>query len=132
MPARSFPVLYVEDPERSSAFYRALGFDPVYRFPDSGVPDYVALARGEDRIGLTRSGAIDELAHGLGAPPSAEIFIYVDDLEAAVSVAREAGAAWIEREPQLMPWGERIAYLRDPDQHRVVLAATPVEPAAGS
>ena len=37
-----------------------------------------------------------------------------DDVEAAVVRAREAGAA-VVKEPVVKPWGQTVAYVRDPD-----------------
>ena len=42
----SFPILYVDDVPAAVRFYRdLLGFEEIYRFPDSGEPGYVWGAR---------------------------------------------------------------------------------------
>lgn len=122
MTSRSFPILYVARTERSLAFYEALGFHAVYRFPPDGEADYLALERGGDRLGITRAEALGTPAGvARGTEPAGELFVYVDDLAAALDrVGRVDGVT--ERPPQAMPWGETIAHVRDPDGHRVVLA----------
>jgi lactoylglutathione lyase len=48
----------------------------------------------------------------------------VDDVDAAVERAQGDGAP-VLREPQDMPWGERIAHVSDPDGNPVALAQAP-------
>lgn len=57
-----------------------------------------------------------------------EMFIYVDDVDSAVDDLRASGAA-VLREPADMPWGERVAYVTDPDGNPVALATSPQQPA---
>ena len=52
--------------------------------------------------------------------PRHELFVYVDDVDARLRGLHEAGVE-VLREPADMLWGERIAYLRDP-QGNVTLA----------
>ena len=50
----SFPIVYVDDVPASVRFYRdLLGFEEIYRFPDSGEPGYVALRLDDGKIGLS-------------------------------------------------------------------------------
>ncbi len=49
------------------------------------------------------------------------MFVYVDDVDA--TLARLRGHAPVLREAADMPWGERIAYLADPDDNPVAIAA---------
>ena len=49
------------------------------------------------------------------------MFVYVDDVDDAVEGLRATGAA-VLREPADMPWGERVAYVSDPDGNPVALA----------
>ena len=58
----------------------------------------------------------------LGPSPRFELFVYVDDVDSAVEELQEAGVV-VLREPEEMPWGERLAYVADPDGNPVVLAA---------
>ncbi|WP_456513951.1 VOC family protein [Agrococcus sp. UYP33] len=49
-----------------------------------------------------------------GPPVGAALWIYVDDVDRSHRAALEAGATSVA-EPELMPWGERVAQVRDPD-----------------
>jgi lactoylglutathione lyase len=49
-----------------------------------------------------------------------EMFIYVDDVDAAIEAL--GGYSIVLREPADMPWGERVAYVSDPDDNPVALA----------
>ena len=49
-----------------------------------------------------------------------EMFIYVDDVDAAIEEL--GGYSIVLREPADMPWGERVAYVSDPDDNPVALA----------
>jgi lactoylglutathione lyase len=54
--------------------------------------------------------------------PRFELFVYVDDVDVLVEDLRGAGTA-VLREPAVMPWGERIGFVTDPDGNPVALAA---------
>ena len=66
-----------------------------------------------DRAAMAR--ALDTGVEELGSSPGAvELAFEVDDVDAAWEGALQAGAqGW--RPPVDRPWGERTAYLRDPD-----------------
>jgi len=54
------------------------------------------------------------------------MFVYVENVDAAVDELRQRQAA-ILRDAMDMPWGERVAYVTDPDGNPVALA-TPLNP----
>jgi lactoylglutathione lyase len=62
------------------------------------------------------------LGTGLGSGPRYELFVFVDDVDAAFHRARAAGVE-VRHEPETMPWGERIAYVADPEGNPVAFAA---------
>ena len=82
------------------------------------------LRLGESDIGLGR--LTDAPLHGRPQRPAAghriELCVYVDDVDAAVAAVRSAGAT-IVAEPADQPWGERVAYVEDPDGNLVMLTA---------
>ncbi|TDO55341.1 lactoylglutathione lyase [Kribbella sp. VKM Ac-2571] len=122
---KAFPVLYVADVRRSVAFYTLLGYEPTYQFPLEGDPHYVGLERGESSLGLSDANWPEaQLGITVGTAPRFELFVYVDDVEAEVERFRAAGHPVLQ-EPATMPWGERQAYLADPEGNPVALA-TPV------
>ena len=123
MPGRAFPVVYARDVARSVAFYERLGFDVHFRLPEEGEAGYVGLRRGDSEVGVVTVASPRQLL-GLapGGEPSFELFVYVDDVDAAVEHLRRADVQ-VLREPEDMFWGERLAYVADPDGNPVALAA---------
>jgi catechol 2,3-dioxygenase-like lactoylglutathione lyase family enzyme len=111
-----FPILHVEDVERSARFYaESFGFEEEFRFPDDGPPEFVFLKMGATGIGIA----------GKGEPPvpdwpgdrqtgSFQLCIYADDTEAAVERLRGAGVEQLTA-ARAMPWGEQLAFFADPD-----------------
>ncbi|WUJ69205.1 VOC family protein [Kribbella soli] len=125
MTRKAFPVLYVQDVRRSVEFYTLLGYQSTYQFPLEGTPHYVGLERGDSSLGLSDANWPEaQLGITVGTAPRFELFVYVDDVEAEVEVFRAAGHRVLQ-EPATMPWGERQAYLADPEGNPVALA-TPV------
>ena len=78
---------------------------------------------GESEIGM---GVItgESALHGLPVRPAAghriELCVYVDDVDATVRRLKEGGAR-IVVEPVDQPWGERTAYVMDPDGNLLML-----------
>jgi lactoylglutathione lyase len=120
-------MLSVSDLARSLVFYRdLLGGVISYRFPEQGEPAFVTLMLGaSSELGLGAITGPGEALHGEPLRPATghriELCVYVDDVDATVRAARDAGFM-VVREPKDQPWGERIAYLRDPDGNMVMLA----------
>ena len=56
-----------------------------------------------------------------GDGPRFELWVYVDDVDAAIQQLRNAGET-IMREAEDMPWGERVPYVADPDGNPVAIA----------
>jgi lactoylglutathione lyase len=121
---RLFPMLSVERLDRSLVFYaHLLGGEEVYRFPAEGAPAFVLLRIGDSEIGLGQLGASPPL-HGQPQRPALghriELCMYVDDVDVAVARLRDAEVP-ITLEPTQQSWGERIAYVTDPDGNLVML-----------
>lgn len=123
-----YVVLVVDDLDRSLAFYvELLGLPLGHR---SG--PYAQLATGRTRLSLyERSAMADTLGTPLRAPdadaPAFEIGFKVRNVDVSyvelVGRGAESAVAPITR-----PWGQRTAYLRDPDGHLVELAQDGVRP----
>jgi lactoylglutathione lyase len=125
MERKAFPVLYVTNVSRSLEFYALLGYESRYQFPLEGDPHYVGLERGDSSLGIADSNWPEaQLGITVGTAPRFELFVYVDDVQATVESFRTAGYR-ILQEPATMPWGERQAYVSDPDNNPVALA-TPI------
>jgi lactoylglutathione lyase len=118
MPPRLFPMLSAEDFAASVNFYKDLGGTEAYRFPEDD-PVYVTIAFGDGQVGIgaMRGAPI----HGRPQRPATghriELCLYVDDVDAT------AAKAPCIVPPQDMPWGERIAYIEDPDGNLIMLTA---------
>jgi lactoylglutathione lyase len=119
-----FPMLSCGDLERSLALYRDLfGGVETFRFPERGEPAFIALRIGESsEIGL--GGIANEPVHGRQQRPASghrvELCLYVDDVDGVYARARAAGFEAVA-DPADMPWGERTAWIADPDGNLVML-----------
>lgn len=122
--------LFVEDVERSLAFYGAvLGLQPPAGYDPRG---YVPASMGRVRIGLQRRSALPDghlfrPAHfegprGVGV----EIVIEVDDVGAAFARARDAAVTHGgQLEPlAARPWGQTDFRLIDPDGYYIRVTST--------
>ena len=120
--APDYLILIVEDLDRALGFYNdVLGLRLGHR---SG--DYAQLDTGATRLALyTRSAMAKTLGRSLDAPasnaPGFEVGFKVADVDAAFNELVARGA-----QPVVAPtdrfWGQRTAYLRDPDGHLIELA----------
>jgi catechol 2,3-dioxygenase-like lactoylglutathione lyase family enzyme len=110
-------LLYTADPARAADVYvRGLGLEIALAGPAG---DYVQLGGAVPLAFAART-----MAEKLPVPPralradeapaAAELMFIVVDVAAAVARAIEAGlTAFVE--PRVMPWGQTVAYVRDPD-----------------
>jgi len=122
---RAFPVLYARDVELVAGFYAALGFEEHFRMArEDGQAGYIGLERDGAELAVTTEESPRALA-GVepGAGPRHELFVYVDDVDAALIGLGGTGVT-ILREPADMPWGERLAFVTDPEGNIVALART--------
>lgn len=116
-----FPILSTADLPGLVSFYeRALGGTVAFRFPGEHGDAYVSLQLGAASLGIGHDpGASAHEAHDRVA-----LWFYLDDTDAAFEAAVRAGASPVQ-EPADMPWGERVAQVRDPDGNLVHLAREP-------
>jgi lactoylglutathione lyase len=123
--ARSlFPILSAEDFIASISFYGwLLGGVETYRQPDEGEPSFVVLRLGDSKIGISAPG---ETLHGRALRPVVghriELCVYVADVDEIVALMRRDGVP-VVMEPADQAWGERVAYVADPDDNLVTLVA---------
>lgn len=121
---RAFPVLYAKDVELVAGFYERLGFQEHFRMraPD-GTAGFVGLERDGAELAVVTEDSPRMLA-GVdpGPGPRHELFVYVEDVDATVARLRDDGAR-VVREAADMPWGERVAFVTDPEGNMVSLAA---------
>jgi lactoylglutathione lyase len=117
-----YVVVVVTDLERSLAFYTdVLGLGLDHR---SG--PFAQLATGTTRLALFERAAMSRtLGYKITPPdpdrPGFELGFKVTDVDAAFASLVARGAKPVT-EPVTRPWGQRTAYIADPDQHLIELA----------
>jgi lactoylglutathione lyase len=118
------PTLFTVDIEDTAAFYRRLGFAEAYRFPPFGEepPAFIAMHIGTFYITLARLEVIKQQTGlpgvGIATSRQFDITVIVTDVDATVADLREFGAT-VVMEPRDQPWGDRHAYVTDPDGNYV-------------
>jgi predicted enzyme related to lactoylglutathione lyase len=111
--------LFVADVEASASFYeRVLGFER-----ERGEGDYVALKRGNARIGIGLAGMLPgshplKPRSGERTGVGVEIVLEVDDVHAAYAAVQATGRP-ISSPIQERPWGLRDFRIIDPDGYYV-------------
>ncbi len=117
-----YVVLIVADLDRSLSFYAdTLGLRLRHR-----AEKYAQMEAGTTRLSLYTRDAMEEtLGAVLDTPslsaPSFELGFKVSDCDTAFAELVDAGARSVAR-PTTRPWGQRTAYVRDPDGNLIELA----------
>jgi lactoylglutathione lyase len=123
MADRSFPLIFASDVSATAGFYQKLGFIRGIQNPPSGEPTFIALRRGSAEIAVVNlRWPADQYGSSVGDRPRFEMFVFVDDVDTTLKQLDDEGVP-ILRDPVDMVWGERIAYVTDPDGNPVGLAA---------
>jgi lactoylglutathione lyase len=113
----------ITDPERSLAFYEALGLEKRRELPirDEAINYFLGIPGDEGpELELTYNFDTPEGGYELGTGYG-HIALTVDDLDATLALLAEEGI-----EPERPPYtvragGSRICFVRDPDGYRVEL-----------
>jgi catechol 2,3-dioxygenase-like lactoylglutathione lyase family enzyme len=111
--------LYSRDVERTAGFYTAFGFAEVFRTPAQGPAEHVELVLEGLKLGVG-SAAAGIREHGLDIHldergRGAEIVLWTDDVDAAHTLAVEAGARSLQEPHDVRAL--RVAYVLDPDDN---------------
>jgi lactoylglutathione lyase len=117
-----YTILYVRDVPASVEFYeRAFGLERRL-LHESG--QYAELETGSTALAFAAqelaAESVRELAHR--EPGGFEICLVDEDVEGTFSRAIESGAEGVS-EPEEKPWGQRTAYVRDPDGTLIEIAS---------
>ena len=114
----------ITDPEKSRAFYEALGFEfsrdmDIVRNGEVEATNYFfSMGGNENVLELTfnHDGRTYEMGDAYG-----HVAIAVDDLDETLSRLKEQGIE-AEREPyRVREGGSRLCFVRDPDGYRIEL-----------
>lgn len=121
-----YVILYVKDVSASLAFYeKAFGLSRRFFNEDKGKA-YGELETGTARLAfysleLAQTQVKEFVASSPGkAPLGFEIALVTADVRALFARAVKAGATVVS-EPEVKPWGQTVACVRDPDGHIVEL-----------
>jgi lactoylglutathione lyase len=123
--ARYLHTMYrITDPEKSRAFYEALGFEfrrelPIVREGEREATNYFFGVPGQDEeleLTFNHDGRTYDLGTGYG-----HIAVGVDDLDQTLARLSEQGI-----EPERPPYsvrdgGSRLCFVQDPDGYRIEL-----------
>ncbi|HEX2234380.1 MAG TPA: VOC family protein [Thermoleophilaceae bacterium] len=121
-----YTILYVRDVAASVRFYERAFQQPARLVHESG--QYAELETGPTTLAfaaheLASANLPNELAPGGRAGADGfEVCFVTEDVERAYARAVEAGAEVVS-EPRVKPWGQRAAYVRDPDGNLVEIAS---------
>lgn len=122
-----YTILYVRDVAATLEFYEAAFGQRRRLLHESG--HYAELDTGATALAFaSRELAADNLPAGAAAGPedepsaSFEICFVTEDVEAANGRAIAAGATPVS-EPQVKPWGQHVAYVRDREGNLIEIAS---------
>ncbi len=112
-------ILYVNDLEASLHFYRDLLGIAIKMQVDT----YVELETGATTLAINTRESVNEmldlgLTAAIPAASTFEIGFVTEDVQATIDELRQQGVP-IVREPETKPWGQTVAYVKDPDGHFV-------------
>ena len=106
--------------DRSVAFYEALGFEEMGRFPirDQAINVFMVLPGDGARLELTYNHGVDSYELGTGYN---HIAVTVDDLDAKLGALAQQGIEPEKPPYQVREGGSRSCFVRDPDGYRIEL-----------
>ena len=110
----------ITDPEKSVAFYEALGFEKRRELPirEEAINIFMGLPGDADRLELTYNFGVNAYEIGTGY---GHIAVTVDDIHGTLERLKKQGI-----EPERPPYsiregGSLLCFVRDPDSYRVEL-----------
>jgi predicted enzyme related to lactoylglutathione lyase len=110
------PIIVSNDLDRLVAFYtELLGAAELMRFPDDGPTFYVGLRLGDSELGISADESVVP-----GTPGRMLLSIEVPDVDALLPTVEKLGGEATSGAND-MPWGQRVAHIKDPDGNVVNL-----------
>ncbi len=119
MPSSVIPIIVTHDLERLSRFYTGVaGATADTPTPEEGPTSYLSLRIGDCELGIVADGSIE------GAPAGRVLLsLEVPDVDAALARVESLGGE-APAPANDMPWGQRVAHVKDPDGNAVNLTTT--------
>lgn len=115
-PAAVQPVIVTPDLDRLRDFYRELaGAEEFTRVPEEGPAFFVGLRIREAELGLVADPSVET-----GTPTRILLSLAVEDVDALLDRVEPLGGTVLGPAND-MPWGQRVAHIRDPDGNAVNL-----------
>jgi predicted enzyme related to lactoylglutathione lyase len=116
MPSTVRPIIVTPDLDRLRTFYTSLlGAEEIFRYPAEGAAFYVGLRLGDSELGLSADADVRP-----GDPGRMLLSIEVPDVDPLLPKVGELGGT-APGPANDMPWGQRIAHIKDPDGNVVNL-----------
>ena len=110
------PVIVTADQDVLLGFYTKLfGAEEIFRVPEEGPVFYLGL-----RIGDTDLGLVAKATLGDREAPRILLSIGVDDVDETLGRVTALGGS-VGGGPTDMPWGQRVAHIKDPEGNPVNL-----------
>jgi len=116
VPATIRPIIVTNDIERLLGFYTSLlGAEENFRYPERGPVFYIGLRLGDSEVGLSSDAGVVP-----GDPGRMLLSIEVPDVDAVLPAVADLGGT-APGQANDMPWGQRVAHIKDPDGNVVNL-----------
>jgi predicted enzyme related to lactoylglutathione lyase len=116
MPDTIRPIIVTHDLERLRAFYTSLlGTEQTFRYPEDGDAVYVGLRLGDSELGLSADCGVSP-----GDPGRMLLSIEVPHVDVLLRRVADLGGDSTGGAND-MPWGQRVAHIKDPDGNVVNL-----------
>ncbi len=119
MPSSVTPMIVTHHLERLARFYTGLtGATETTRVPDDGPTFYLGLQVGDSELGIVSDGSVE-------SAPAGRILLSLEvpDVDAALAQVETLGGE-APAPANDMPWGQRVAHVKDPDGNAVNLTTT--------
>ncbi|MFG2650470.1 VOC family protein [Streptomyces sp. NPDC048436] len=116
MPAAIQPMIITPELDRLLTFYQELlGADEVSRVPEEGPAFFVDL-----RIGDSELGVVSDTTVPLDTPQRILLSVAVEAVDDLLKRVESLGGEVLGPATD-MPWGQRVAHIKDPDGNAVNL-----------
>ena len=113
------PTIITAHLERMLEFYSGLlGANETQRVPEEGPVFFVGLRIGNTDLGMVSDSAV-------AGAPAGRILLSIDVRDVDALLPRVPGLGGeITGGPNDMPWGQRVAHIKDPDGNAINLTTT--------